>query len=109
MIIGLVTVFVLAIITKYLHGYYSNQIVSYLNVIMVRGSFIYFGWFAAGCCFYVYFKENKSRWFIVGVLITLLSSFFIKDANWNSIFAAILVSMFFALSLLNIQIQNFLS
>ena len=76
---------------------------------MVRGSFLYFGWFAAGFCFYVYFKENNRGCFAVGILISLLSSLFIKDANWNTILAAILVSIFSALSLLNIQIQNFLN
>ena len=68
----------------------------------------YFGWFAAGACFYEFHKTNVIKWFIFGIMIALLCSFTIYDVSYSDKLIILVLSLIFAYSLINTRLQRIL-
>ena len=74
-------------------------------------SFNQFGWFATGAAFYIYSQDHSSKWFGLAVLLSLISSAMVgfEETNMQVFWMASLVSVLFAISVINPSIQTFLS
>lgn len=104
--------FVFSISISYLSGLFDNAILNVLATISSRLSFDYFGWFAAGSAFYLYYQTKQEKWFVFGLAISVLSSLFVEDLNdtvtFYSVTFSCLVAGLFAFSLKSTLLQNIL-
>lgn len=82
-----------------------------LYTISSHLSFSYFGWFAAGSLFYLYWEQRDIRCFYAGFVLALICSLIlsIKQSDPFSMFAAIILSLLFAYGLRIHLIQKILS
>jgi peptidoglycan/LPS O-acetylase OafA/YrhL len=108
MILSLLSVFAMSVFTGYFVQDIDILLVTFLNKVSVTMSFEYFGWFAAGACFYVYFKERQRNWFILGCFIAICSSFFVGSFDLYTILSALIVSVVFATSFVSQIVQKML-
>lgn len=109
LVISLIICFISSIIINYLSITFNYRIFSYLDLLVTRLSFVHFGWFGAGCSFYLYSKTKKAKWFYLALIICFGSSFYLKNQTIGEIICAFGVSVFFAFSLRNTLIQCLLS
>lgn len=91
--------------------YISDSLLVLMLKITQSLSFQYFGWFSAGASFYLYTKGNNEKWFVFGVGICILSSLGIslERNNLYVFFAALLISVFFILTLRSEKLQLIIS
>lgn len=92
-----------------LHTYFENPLIKFGHSITTIMSFQYFGWFAAGACFYLYTKLNNNKWFIYGIFIIITSILIMHNAVIATQIAALVVSLFFILSIKSKIIQKILN
>lgn len=108
MILGLFTFFLFSIFSSNLQEHFDNQLLGYATSISFYLSFKYFGWFAAGCAFYMFSKTKEKTWFVYALTICILSSI-ATAAGGKSLgtFAAMLaISSLFALTLISSKAQK---
>ncbi len=70
-------------------------------------SFKYFGWFASGSFYYLFYQNKRVKYFFVALLISILSSMFIGSIY--AVFAALMISLLFSASLRVGFVQRILS
>tara|TARA_R110001583_G_scaffold116972_2_gene267863 strand:+ start:5617 stop:6696 length:1080 start_codon:yes stop_codon:yes gene_type:complete len=94
-------------LNHYFNNPFVNQVLSILNLLNLK----HFGWFAAGTAFYVFSKSGNKTWFILALIICLVSSFSVAIDGYGlgAFFATLAFSGFFALSLINTTLQNLIS
>ncbi|MFY9641724.1 MAG: acyltransferase [Rhodomicrobium sp.] len=68
-----------------------------------------FGWFAAGACFYLYFKSNNRNWAYYAMAATLLSTVFFKGTHLDLKVAALLFGTLFASAVMSSQVRRILA
>ena len=73
-----------------------------------RFSSHFMGWFAAGALFYLYLKSSKRKWWIMGLIIAVLSAFFLSK-GLDAKLAAIVMILFFATVIMDNRAQSVLS
>ena len=106
LICALISVFFIAYISKNSFGIGALK---FLDSISTHLSFQFFGWFASGAAFYVYSQKKSSKWFAIAMFAAIASSIAIGGVNWQTTFAASLISLFFAASTVSVMIQKILS
>jgi len=87
----------------------SMKLTSMLRSVTNILSFKYFGWFAAGAAYYLYVKTNIRKWFVFGVVFSLISAFIESEFRVKHFIAATLVSLVFAASILSTYLQSIIS
>lgn len=93
----------------YLQQSDSIKAISLLYSVTSILSFKYFGWFSAGAAYYLFVKTNKTKWFIIGVVFSLASSFIESNYQYGPFIAATLVSLFFMASIISTRLQSIIS
>jgi peptidoglycan/LPS O-acetylase OafA/YrhL len=90
-------------------SYQSVYVLNVMSYIFHKLDFNYFGWFAAGASFYIYTSSREMKWFYIAVAISLLSSVSVHQFYTISTVAAIVISLFFAASVISKKLQSLLS
>ncbi|WNO09071.1 acyltransferase [Teredinibacter sp. KSP-S5-2] len=108
LVLSLLAVYVMSVVSEQLVGYSQFLPLVLAHKISVVMTFEYFGWFAAGACFYIYFKERQNSWFIYGCVISAVSSIFVRHFTAYDIVGAWIISAIFALSLVSRLAQRVL-
>jgi peptidoglycan/LPS O-acetylase OafA/YrhL len=62
-------------------------------------SFEHFGWFAAGAALYIHARDRRAVWLLIALCCTLLSSLTSYGPDTGAVPAALLMALFFAISL----------
>lgn len=109
LVYGLFLCFITWVTVNYLVQVDSFKIISILHSVSNILSFKYFGWFSAGAAYYLYNKENKIKWFVCGVVFSLVSSLVESNLDIIPFVAASLISWFFAASILSTRLQSIIS
>jgi peptidoglycan/LPS O-acetylase OafA/YrhL len=96
----------------------ENTFIFYIFSLSDVLGFKYFGWFASGAAFYLSTKSEGDFWYRVGVVGCVISSsilaisdnsLVISDNRLAAFFAAIGISLLFAVSLVSERLQSMLS
>ncbi len=109
LILALLIAWLFSLSINYLSQYFTNEYLHIAHKILNALSFKYFGWFSSGASFYVFHKTKKSQWLYLAIGISIASSIFVKDLNWQWATVAFTISSFFAFSVINKKIQHLLS
>lgn len=104
---ALFILFIGSLATSHLSEITDNRIIYLLNDLSWLLSLSYFGWFCSGALFYLWHQTKNELYFYAGTAVAILSSFFIEIPE--SIIGALVISIFFALSLRVKIIQRFLT
>ena len=105
----LTSFFMVWLLVVCLSSFSDLWVLTFLKKISLALSFDYYGWFTAGALFYLYTITKNNRYFYSGVILTVLSSLFVKaDFNLAIIIAAITVSALFSFSILSKRLQRIL-
>ncbi len=86
----------------------DNKLFSYAFSISRILSFKHFGWFAAGAAYYIFTASGNKKWFYTGIFISLISSMIEFRLNVGDLIFGIIISLFFASSIVNVKIQKIL-
>jgi peptidoglycan/LPS O-acetylase OafA/YrhL len=100
--------FLLWVLSKLLVEQFDNKILYMVYALTTHLSFSYFGWFASGSCFYLFFKFEQKQWLVYGALMAILSSIFLYFGDLTTLFSALAISLFFSASFVTPSIQRFL-
>lgn len=109
LVVSVFLCFIMWLVSRYLSETLAIQSFSVFHTITHTLGFQYFGWFAAGAAYYSYLKTDNVKWYVTGIMISIISA--IVEGGFNPIpsFAAVVVSMFFALSIVNQKLQALIS
>lgn len=91
---------------EHLNPYKYHFFISIFHSITFHLGFKYFGWFASGAAFYLYTKSHKINWFFYGLIISIISSFSEGGIYDGKLWGALLISLFFALSICSLKLQS---
>ncbi|MCP4485190.1 MAG: acyltransferase [Flavobacteriaceae bacterium] len=86
----------------------DNKLLSYAFSVSKILSFKHFGWFATGAAYYIFTASGNKKWFYTGVFISLISSMIEFRFNVGDLIFGIIISLFFASSIVNVKIQKVL-
>jgi peptidoglycan/LPS O-acetylase OafA/YrhL len=100
--------FLLWFISKLLVEQFDNRILYMVYALTTHLSFEYFGWFASGSCFYLFFKFEQKQWLVYGALMAIISSILLYFGHLTTMFSALAISLFFSASFVTPSIQRFL-
>lgn len=111
LIISLAIAFLFSVVIGLLRPVYDVPLLNGLDNVNMALSFRFFGWFSAGASFYVYVSTGSRKWFGFACLMAVASSVAIRDFSLDlgSVLGAILVSLFFAISVINDEVKRILS
>lgn len=101
LIFSLILVFLCAVLLKLLEGCLGVGSLVSVGSIFGALSFRYFGWFASGAAFYVFFQSKSTRWFVVAFLAAFASAIVESGLDWLGVFAGCIVSFVFAASIIS--------
>lgn len=104
----LFSLFLLWFISKLLVEQFDNRILYMVYALTTHLSFEYFGWFASGSCFYLFFKFEQKQWLVYGALMAIISSILLYFGHLTTMFSALVISLFFSVSFVTPSIQRFL-
>lgn len=86
---------ILGLILLYLSSIYLyNYPIRYLSTISTLLSLQYFGWFAAGCMSFLYFKNKKIKYLYLTLIISVSELYFMNLENEAFVFGLILLGLF---------------
>lgn len=83
---------------------------AYLAYILVDHlDFRYFGWFASGCSYYLFYKTNKLFWFLIGMAMSVFSSFVSAGSETIELIFILVITLVFGFSVISQVAQKILS
>ncbi|MGO9459672.1 MAG: acyltransferase family protein [Rhodomicrobium sp.] len=103
-IITLISLFSLHSAVVVLHFLWKNTsfpVIDFVQVLLNGLSAEYYGWFAAGACFYLYFKDKNRNWAYYGAGVTLLSAALFKGSHVDLKVASLLFGALFILAMMS--------
>ncbi|HIQ27674.1 MAG TPA: acyltransferase [Sulfurovum sp.] len=106
LIYSLLFLFLCAVGLGFLVHHIDSSVVQYANRISEMLSLRYFGWFAAGSSFYLFYQTQNKYWFYIGIVIASISAVFVSNVfSLSSIIGALLVVVLFSVSLISHHFQ----
>lgn len=99
--------FVGSLSISYIAGKTDSQIIDFTQLVFSEMSFRFFGWFCSGTIFYLYYQTKREHYFLMAVVVAVLSSIFIGGTS--APIAALMISALFAASLRVSIIQQLLT
>jgi peptidoglycan/LPS O-acetylase OafA/YrhL len=108
LILFLIASFAAAIFFRTLPNYFNPFLLPYINSLIRDASFEYFGWFASGAAFYVFFRNGTFSWLALASAMALLSSLTSRGLHWQPFIAGSLISLSFALAVISPTAQYIL-
>ena len=106
---SLISLFALSTLVQFLSAVLGSQVFYIAEEICYALSLDYFGWFASGALFYLFFQSKNLKCFALATFMAILSSIAVAiDFNSSEIIAASIVSTIFASSLVVPQLQRLL-
>ena len=109
LIAGLVSVFLMATFLRFTEHSLGINFLRILDSVSSLLSFKYFGWFASGAAFYVYSKNKSLKWLSIAFVVAIVSAGAEGGTDGKIVFAASVVSIFFAASIVFDPIKRILS
>jgi peptidoglycan/LPS O-acetylase OafA/YrhL len=100
--------FLLSIISQFLNQFYDSKIIYVVYALSTHLSLSFFGWFAAGTAFYLFYKGQDYKWLFCGFLMAVVSSILLYKDNYQTMISAVAISIFFTLSFVSVLIQRLL-
>ena len=99
----------LSIFARLGYEYLSEEL--FLPYYLLQKEFFleHFGWFAAGCAFFLFHKTKSKFWFVTGLFLGLSSAMFVRGSHWPSSQSALILVAIFSISMISSTVQAALS
>jgi peptidoglycan/LPS O-acetylase OafA/YrhL len=109
MILVLILMFLSSIVYEFSRPYLSFNISEQLDLFYKYSNYQHYGWFAAGALFYQYQISKQLKYWLLGLLIALISARCLGGLLSKSMIVATSLVLIFAFSMNSIMIQKLLS
>lgn len=98
--------FLLSVTSQVLYQYYNNKFIYVIYALSIHLSLSFFGWFASGAAFYLFYKNQHKKWLACGFIMAIISSVILYRDNYQTMISALAISLFFTLSFITPVIQK---
>lgn len=104
----LFALFLISVSSQFLNLHFDNKIIYIVYALSTHLSLSFFGWFASGAAFYLFYKYQHRKWLACGFIMAAISSFLLYRNDYQTMVSALVISLFFTLSFVTPIIQRFL-